>query len=291
MINSNWHTEQFEAHRTHLRSVAYRMLGNWSEAEDAVQESWFRLNRSEMDEIENIGGWLTTVVSRVCLDMLRSRKMRREESLETTEIERVIHREAKGDPEYEVLLADSIGLALLVVLDNLSPYERVAFVLHDIFAVPYSEIAPIVGRSEAAARQMASRARRRIQGAKITSQTDLFMQKKLVDSFLAAARSGDLDALLKLLDPGVVLQSDRKNTPNEVHGTHDVAEQLMWGRAKAARPALINGEVGVVVSPGGKLLLVLSFSYADGKIVRVDVISDPARIKKLNLVMLNEKQA
>ena len=291
MTDSNWLTDQFEAHRAHLRSVACRILGNWSEAEDAVQESWFRLNRSEADSIENIGGWLTTVVSRVCLDMLRSRKARREETMEANEIGKTIDREAGGDPEHEALLSDSIGLALLVVLGTLSPDERVAFVLHDIFAIPYAEIASIVGRSEAAARQMASRARRRVQGAKTSSNTDLSIQKKLVDSFLAAARNGDLEALLKVLDPGVVLRNDREDAPTEIRGTHAVAEQLMWGRAKAALPALIDGEVGVVVSPGGQLLLVMALSYADGKIVGIDVISNPARMKKLNLVTLSDSQA
>lgn len=288
MTDSNWLADRFEAHRAHLRSVAYRMLGNWSEAEDAVQESWFRLNRSDTETIDNIGGWLTTVVSRVCLDMLRSRRARREESMEAYDLGKITDREADADPEQEAILADSIGLALLVVLGTLSPDERVAFVLHDIFAVPYAEITPILGCSEAAARQMASRARRRVQGAKASSRTDLSIQRKLVDSFLAAARSGDLDALLKVLDPGVVLRNDRENAPREVRGTHAVAEQLMWGRAKAARPALINGEVGVVIAPGGQLLLVLDLAYADGKIVGIDVISDPARMKRLDLVTLSE---
>lgn len=287
MTDTNWLTDQFEAKRSHLRSVAYRMLGSWSEADDAVQESWFRLNRSDMDAIANIGGWLTTVVSRVCLDMLRSRKARREHPMEADELGKALDREA-GNPEQELLVADSIGLALLVVLGTLKPDERVAFVLHDIFALPYAEIAPIVGCSEAAARQMASRARRRVQGAKTSSKTDLSTQRRLVDSFLAAARSGDLDALLQVLDPGIVLRSDRDNAPGEVRGTHAVAEQLMWGRAKAARPALVNGEVGVVIAPGGQLLLVLSLAYAEGKIVGVDVISDTARIQELDLVALSE---
>lgn len=288
MNDANWLTDQFEAHRAHLRSVAYRMLGNWSEAEDAVQESWFRLNRSDTDAIANIGGWLTTVVSRVCLDMLRSRKARREDSMEAYDFGKATDREAGGDPEKEAILADSIGLALLVVLGTLNPDERVAFVLHDIFAVPYAEIASIVGCSEAAARQMASRARRRVQGAKTSSKTDLSLQRKLVDSFLAAARSGDLDALLQVLDPGVVLRNDRVSVPQEVRGTRAVAEQLMWGRAKAAKPALVNGEVGVVIAPGGQLLLVLDLAYADGKIVGIDVISDPARMQELDLVALSE---
>jgi len=288
MNDAYWITDQFEAHRAHLRSVAYRMLGNWNEADDAVQESWLRLSRSDANGIENIGGWLTTVVSRVCLDMLRSRKSRREESMEAHDVEQSRDDEAGGDPEREAILADSIGIALLVVLGTLNPEERIAFVLHDIFAVPYAEIAPIVGRSETATRQLASRARRRIQGAKASSGTDIGVQRSLVDSFLAAARKGDFDALLSVLDPRVVLRSDLKNAPNEVRGVRAVAEQLMGGGARAARPALVNGDVGVVVSPGGQLLLVLVLSYENGKIVGVDVVSEASRVKELELVTLGE---
>lgn len=288
MNDAYWLTEQFEAHRSHLRSVAYRVLGNWNEAEDAVQESWLRLSRSDAAGIENIGGWLTTVVSRVCLDMLRSRKARREESMEAWDAGQTIDPESGGDPEREAILADSVGIALLVVLGTLNPEERIAFVLHDIFAVPYAEIAPIVGRTEIAARQLASRARRRVQGARASTGTDLGTQRALVDSFLAAARSGDFEALLSVLDPGAVLRSDRENAEGEVRGARAVAEQLMGGRAKAAHPALVNGEVGVAVSPGGQLLLVLALSYANGKIVGVDVISEAARLEKLDLVALDE---
>lgn len=288
MNDAYWLTEQFEAHRSHLRSVAYRVLGNWNEAEDAVQESWLRLSRSDAAGIENIGGWLTTVVSRVCLDMLRSRKARREESMEAWDAGQTIDPESGGDPEREAILADSVGIALLVVLGTLNPEERIAFVLHDIFAVPYAEIAPIVGRTEIAARQLASRARRRVQGARASAGTDLGTQRALVDSFLAAARSGDFEALLSVLDPGAVLRSDRENAEGEVQGARAVAEQLMGGRAKAAHPALVNGEVGVAVSPGGQLLLVLALSYANGKIVGVDVISEAARLEELDLVALDE---
>ncbi|MBB6690371.1 sigma-70 family RNA polymerase sigma factor [Cohnella xylanilytica] len=288
MNDAYWLTEQFEAHRSHLRSVAYRVLGNWNEAEDAVQESWLRLSRSDAAGIENIGGWLTTVVSRVCLDMLRSRKARREESMEAWDAGQTIDPESGGDPEREAILADSVGIALLVVLGTLNPEERIAFVLHDIFAVPYAEIGPIVGRTEIAARQLASRARRRVQGARASAGTDLGAQRALVDSFLAAARSGDFEALLSVLDPGAVLRSDRENAEGEVRGARAVAEQLMGGRAKAAHPALVNGEVGVAVSPGGQLLLVLALSYANGKIVGVDVISEAARLEELDLVALDE---
>lgn len=210
--------------------------------------------------------------------------------MEANEIGKALNREAGDNPENEALLADSIGLALLVVLGTLSPDERVAFVLHDIFAVPFAEIASIVGRSDAATRQMATRARRRLQSANTSSKTDLSIQRELVVSFLAAARSGDLDALVKVLDPGVVLRDDRENTPNEIRGTHAVAEQLMSKRAKAAQPALINGEVGVVVSPGGRLHLILTLTYANGKIIGVDVISNPAHMKEIDWVTLNEEQ-
>jgi RNA polymerase sigma-70 factor (ECF subfamily) len=292
MGENNGLADQFEANRAHLRAVAYRMLGSLSEADDAVQESWFRLSRSDMSGVENIGGWLTTVVSRVCLDILRSRKARREESMEAYATERAMDREAGGDPEHEALLADSVGLALQVVLDTLNPDERIAFVLHDIFAVSYAEIAPIVGRSEAAARQLASRARRRIQGAKASPGADFGVQRALVDSFLAAARTGDFDALLAVLDPDVVLRYDRatgyENASNEVRGARAVAKQVMWGRARAARPTLVNGDVGVVVAPRGQLLLVLVLAFAHGKIAGIDVVSDPAHVEQLDLAVLSE---
>jgi len=291
MDEHNWLAEQFEASRAHLQAVAYRMLGSLSEADDAVQESWFRLSRSDMSGVENIGGWLTTVVSRVCLDMLRSRKARREESIEAYATKQVMDREAGGDPEHEALLADSVGLALLVVLGNLNPVERITFVLHDIFAVPFVEIAPIVGRTEAAARQLASRARRRVQGAETSPGADLSVQRALVDSFLAAARTGDFDALLAVLDPDVVLRDDRaavsKDASSEVRGARAVAKKVMFGRAQAARPALVNGAVGIVVAPRGRLLLVLVLTFAHGKIVGIDQVADPTRVQQLDLAVLS----
>lgn len=292
MNEQDWLVEQFESNRAHLRAVAYRLLGSLSEADDAVQECWFRFSRSDRSGIDNIGGWLTTVVSRLCLDMLRLRKARREESLEAYAAEKVVDRAAGGDPEQEALLADSVGLALLVVLGTLNPVERIAFVMHDIFAVPFEEIAPIVGRSEAAARQLASRARRRVHGAGASSGTDLQVQRALVDSFLAAARTGNFDALLEVLDPNVVLRNDQAAVSNdasgEVRGSRDVAKLLMFGRAQAARPALVDGSIGVVVAPRGRLLLVLALTYEHGKIVRIDQVSDPARLQQLELSVLSE---
>lgn len=279
-------SEQFESHRSHLRAVAYRILGNWDEADDAVQECWLRLSRSGGSEISNLAGWLTTVVSRVCLDMLRSRKMRREEPMEALHIGILPDTVTEGNPEQDAILMDSIGIALLVLLDALNPEERIAFVLHDVFSLPYAEIARIVGRSEPAARQLASRARRRIKGAQASSETSLDVQWRLVDSFLAAARKGDFEALLGILDPRVVLRNDRKGASEEIKGTREVAEQLMGGRAAAARTALVNGKVGVEVSPGGTLLLVLEFTYANEKIAGVEVISDASRFPALNLVRL-----
>lgn len=291
MDDHNWLTEQFEANRSHLKAVAYRMLGSLSSAEDAVQESWLRLNRSDMSEIENIRGWLTTVVSRVCLDMLRSRKARLEKSIEAYETEQVNDHEAGGNPEYEVMMADSVGLALLVVLDTLKPVERITFVLHDIFAVPFTEIAHVVGRSEPATRKLASRARRRVQGAKSSSGADLSIQRALVDSFLAAARSGDFNALLEVLDPDVVLRHDRQDasehSSSAVHGAQSVAKELMKGRAKAAHPALVNRAIGIIVAPRGRLLLVLVFAYANEKIIGVDVVTDSTHVQQLDLTVLS----
>lgn len=284
-----WLAEQFEASRTRLQAVAYRMLGSLSEADDAVQEAWFRLSRSNMSEVENFGGWLTTVVSRVCLDMLRSRKARREESIEAYVTDQVMARESGGDPEHEALLADSVGLALLVVLNKLNPVERITFVLHDIFAVPFVEIAPIVGRSETAARQLASRARRRVQGAETSPGADLSAHRALVDSFLAAARTGDFDALLAVLDPDIVLRNDRSavsgDASSEVRGARAVAKMVMHHRAQAARPALINGDFGIVVAPRGSLLFALVLSFAKGKIVGIDQVADPARLQQLDLAV------
>jgi RNA polymerase sigma factor (sigma-70 family) len=284
--------EQFEENRTHLRAVAYRMLGSVSEADDAVQEAWLRLSRSDTSGVENLGGWLTTVVARVCLDMLRSRRSRREEPLGARFSDPVVGRQGGIDPEHEALLSDSVGLALLVVLETLSPAERLAFVLHDMFSVPFEEIAPIVGRSPAATRQLASRARRRVRGAATVPDPDLVRQREVVDAFLAAARGGDFDALAEVLDPDVVLRADggvlRPGLSREVRGAPAVAERAFKGRARAARPALVNGAVGVVVAPRGRLLLVLGFTIRGGKIVEIDAIADPDRLRQLDLALLDD---
>jgi RNA polymerase sigma factor (sigma-70 family) len=278
--HDDWLAERFEDHRTHLRAVAYRMLGSINEADDAVQETWLRLSRSDTNGVENLGGWLTTVVGRVCLDMLRSRRSSREVPLGVQVPDRIVSHGDGIDPEREVLLADSVGLALLVVLDTLNPAERLAFVLHDMFGVTFEEIAPIVGRSPSAARQLASRARRRVQGATNVADTDLTRQREVVDAFLAAARGGDLDALVAVLDPDVVLRADLSAVhavgSREVRGGPDVARKAVKGRARAARPALVNGAVGVVVAPRGRLLMVLGFTIRGQKIVEIDAIADPA---------------
>ncbi|MEP7188601.1 MAG: sigma-70 family RNA polymerase sigma factor [Roseiflexaceae bacterium] len=290
MDEHDWLAEQFETKRTHLRAVAYRMLGSLSEAEDAVQESWLRLSRADTSGVENLGGWLTTVVARVCLDMLRSRNSRREEPLDAHVPEQNMNPDHASDPEYEALLADSVGLALLVVLDTLAPAERLAFVLHDIFAVPFVEIAPIVGRSPTATRQLASRARRRVRGAATVSDTDLTRQREVVDAFLAASRAGDFEALLTVLDPNVVFRFDRTAVPesasNEVHGAAAVAKQFV-GRARLAKPALVNGVVGIIVAPRGKLFMVLGLTITSGKIVAIDVIADPERLRQIDLAILD----
>jgi RNA polymerase sigma factor (sigma-70 family) len=291
MDEHEWLAGRFEEHRTHLRAVAYRMLGSVSEADDAVQETWLRLSRSDTSEVENLGGWLTTVLARVCLDMLRSRKSRREESLGARVPEPIAGRADGADPEQEALLSDSVGLALLVVLETLTPAERLAFVLHDMFAVPFDEIAPIVGRSPDAARQLASRARRRVRGADTSYEPDHTRQREVVDAFLAAARDGDFDALVAVLDPDVVLRSDRAalpaGVPREVHGAPAVARRALVGRARAARPALVDGAVGVVVAPRGRLLMVLDFKIRDGKIVEIDAVADPERLNQLDLSLLD----
>ena len=283
--------DQFEAHRAHLRGVAYRMLGSLNEADDAVQEAWLRLSRSDSSAVENLGGWLTTVVARVSLDMLRSRKSRREESLAAHASGPIASGPDGSDPEHEALLADSVGLALLVVLETLAPAERLAFVLHDMFAVPFDEIAPIVGRSPSAARQLASRARRRVQGTDIAANADITQQRDVVDAFLKAARGGDFDALLAVLDPDVVLRSDRAAVPSEalleIRGAEAVAGRAVKGGARAAQPALVDGAVGVVVAPRGRLMMVLNFTIASGKIVAIDAIADPARLDQFELAVLD----
>ncbi|MET3292421.1 UNVERIFIED_CONTAM: RNA polymerase sigma factor (sigma-70 family) [Brevibacillus sp. OAP136] len=290
MSDNKWLVEQFESYRNHLQAVAYRMLGSLSEADDAVQEAWIRLSRSDTSGVENMGGWLTTIVSRVCLDMLRSRKSRHEEPMMESVPEPATSRHDGSDPEHEALLADSVGLAMLVVLGRLNPAERIAFVLHDIFALSFTEIAPIVGRNEAAARQLASRARRRVQGKDLAVDAGEVMQKReLVDAFLAASRTGDFDKLLSVLDPNVVLRNDIAFAPvsavPEVHGSQSVAKQFA-GRAQGARSVLVNGSVGVLVAPRGKMLFVLEFTIADGKITEIGMIADQTRLSELDLAIL-----
>ncbi|KUJ66596.1 RNA polymerase subunit sigma-70 [Streptomyces albus subsp. albus] len=289
---------RFEEHRTHLRAVAYRMLGSLSEADDAVQEAWLRLDRSDTSEVANLGGWLTTVVGRVCLDMLRSRNTRAEQPLEAQVRvpDPIISREEGVDPEQQALLADSVGLALLVVLETLSPAERLAFVLHDMFAVPFDEIAPMVDRTPTAARQLASRARRRVQGAAPAPDRDLSRQRAVVQAFQSAARGGDFEALLALLDPDVVLRADSgalvtgARASKVIRGAEAVAAQaLSFQRfADAGTMALVNGAAGVVSAPAGKPMAVLGFTITDGKIVAIDILADPERLSRLDLTVLED---
>jgi RNA polymerase sigma factor (sigma-70 family) len=287
----NYLTEQFETHRTHLRAVAHRMLGSLSEADDAVQEAWLRLNRSDAGGVENLGRWLTTVVARVSLDMLRSRTSRREEPMGAHLPEPIVSPTDGTDPEHEVLLADSLGIALLVVLETLAPAERLAFVLHDMFAVPFDEIAPILGRSSNAAKQLASRARRRVQGAATAPDADLTRQREVVDAFLAASRDGDFGALLALLDPDVVLRADRAavlaGASEEVRGAPAVAETFA-GRARSAQLVLINGAAGALWAQGGQPRIVFGFTIARGKILAIDLLADPDRLQELVLQVLDE---
>jgi len=291
-VNENdWLAAPFEENRPHLRAVAYRMLGSLTEADDAVQEAWLRLSRSDTGAIENLGGWLTTAVARACLDMLRSRTARREEPLGLSEPDPMVSHGNGADPEHEALLADSVGLALLVVLETLSPAERLAFVLHDMFAVPFDEIAPIVGRSPAAARQLASRARRRVQGATTVPEADPTRQREVVTAFLAASRGGDFDALLALLDPDVVLRADdeavRVGASREVRGATAVARTFA-GRARVAQPALVNGAAGAVWVHGGRPRVVFGFTITGGRIVGIELIADPERLRQLELAILDD---
>lgn len=283
-------TEQFEANRAHLRRVAYRMLGSMTEAEDAVQEVWLRLNRSETDDVGNLGGWLTTVVARICLDMLRSRKSRREEQLSPQTPEPVVARESGGDPEHDVVMADSVGAALLVVLEKLAPAERLAFVLHDMFGVSFDEIAPIVDRTPEAARQLASRARRRVQGTESTPERNLARQREVVSAFLAASRGGHFNALLTMLDPDVVFRADnaavKLGSLAEIRGAEAVANTFK-GRAQGAVPALVDGAVAVAVAIGGRLHVVLGLTIVDGRITGIEAIADPARLESFDVVMLD----
>lgn len=286
MTEKNWLAESFEANRARLRAVAYRMLGSAAEADDAVQEAWLRLSRSDTSAVANLGGWLTTVVARICLDTLRSRKSRREEPMGPHVPEPAVSADAT---EGETLLADSVGLALLVVLDRLTPAERVAFVLHDMFDLPFDEIAPIVGRTPTATRQLASRARRRVQGAPVASEADLARQREVVDAFLTASRNGDFEALLAVLDPDVVFRSDaiavRMGGQAEIRGAAAVANAFK-GRAQAAKPALVNGTVGLAVAFGGQLRIVVSLTFANDKIAGIEAIADPEHLGRLDLVAL-----
>jgi RNA polymerase sigma factor (sigma-70 family) len=288
MDEREWLAEQFEERRTRLRAVAYRMLGSLSEADDAVQEAWLRLSRTDAGEVENLDGWLTTVVARVSLNMLRSRKTRREEPIGVRMPDPIVDRTDGTDPEHEALLADSVGLALLVVLETLSPPERLAFVLHDMFAVPFDEIAPIVDRSPDAARQLASRARRRVQGENPVPDADLDTQRKVVDAYLAAARGGDFDALLAVLDPDVVVRADRG--PREVRGAEAVARQAL-GYAQMGlviKVALVNGALGAVTTRDGELFSVAGITVRGGKIVELDFLADPERLAQLDLAVLDD---
>ena len=281
-------THPFEEHREHLRAVAYRMLGSLTEADDAVQEAWLRLDRTDVSDVRNMRGWLTTVVARICLDMLRARSARQEESLD--EAPAVAAPDAV-DPEAEAVLADSIGVALLVILQTLSPAERLAFVLHDMFDLPYAEIAPIVGRTENSAAQLAARARRRVRGRTPDPATDLISQRRLVDAFLAAARDGDFDALLSVLDEDVVLRVDAAaaGTARIIRGAHAVAAgaRAFSANARFAEPALVDGAVGIVVAPKGKLALVLRFGVAGEKITEIDIAADPQRLGGFELALLD----
>ena len=288
-MNENSLAELFEAKREHLRGVAYRMLGSLSEADDAVQETWVRLGRSDADEIGNLGGWLTTVTARICLDMLRARKSRREDPLDIRVPDPIVERDDGSDPEKEALLADSVGLALLVVLETLDPAERLAFVLHDMFALPYDEIAPLVGRSTEAARQLASRARRRVQGTSPTIETDRAQQRKVVDAFMAASRDGDFDALVAVLDPDVVLRVDYGlNGPfpsKIVHGAENVAgNALMFSQyAPTAVRALVNGGIGIYNAPAGGPMSIAGLTIANGLIIEMDILADPERLAAIEL--------
>jgi RNA polymerase sigma factor (sigma-70 family) len=292
MNERDYLAERFEEHRTHLRAVAYRMLGSLSEVDDAVQEAWLRLSRADTTGIDSLGGWLTTVVARVCLDMLRSRQSRREEPFTPDAPEPVATGTRGSSPEHEALLADSVGLALLVVLDRLTPAERLAFVLHDMFAVPFEEIAPIVGRSAEATRQLASRARRRVRGGATASAPDLVRQREVVDAFLAALRGGDFEGLLTVLDPDLVVRTDLaapSGAPAEVRGAAVWAKQAVaFGQlARLVRPALVNGAIGVVMAPRGRLSRALTFTIANGKITEIEVIGDPARLGELDVSIVD----
>jgi RNA polymerase sigma factor (sigma-70 family) len=294
--SSEWLADRFEEQRAHLRSVAYRMLGSLSEADDAVQDTWLRVSRAGASEVENLSGWLTTIVARVCLNMLRARNVRREQSLDGHIPDPLISPDLLSQPEEEALLADSVSVALLVVLDTLSPAERLTFVLHDMFELPFEEIAPMVGRSPQAARQLASRARRRVKGAEIAApDPDLARQREVVDAFFQAARGGDFDALVAVLDPDVILRSDfgarRPDAPKVLHGAAAVANQALIGALPGAElhPVLINGTAGVVITVRGRPFAVMGFTVAQDKIVEIDAIADPARVETIAAAVLNDE--
>ena len=299
MDESEWLADRFEEHRARLRAVAYRMLGSLTEADDAVQDAWLRLSRAGAGEVNNLGGWLTTVVARVCLNMLRTRNRRREQSLEVRVPDAVVSPDGELQPEEEALLADSVGLALLVVLDTLAPAERLAFVLHDMFDLPFEEIAPMVGRTPAAARQLASRARRRVKGADVPApDPDLARQRQVVDAFFLAARGGDFDALVAVLDPDVVLRLDtgagRPAASMMIRGATAVARQALSGLTTALpavhlRPALVNGAAGVIVTARGRPMTVIGFTVANGKIAEIDAIADPDRVHRIVAAALNDE--
>jgi len=289
MDTHDWLAERFEAHRAHLRAVAYRILGSPADAEDAVQEAWLRLSRSDSSQVENLGGWLTTVVARVSLTMLQSRKTRREDPAGSHLPEEIAASTDGAGPEHQAVLADSVGLALLVVLDTLTPAERLVFVLHDMFAMPFEEIAPIVERTPAATRQLASRARRRVQGADTTQDTDLTRRREIVQAFLAASRNGDLGALVTMLDPDVVLRADqtvvRIGAEAETRGAQAVAARFS-GQARAAKLALIDGVAGLVWATGGRPRVVFSFTLSGEKITAIDLLGDPDLLGRLDVVTL-----
>jgi RNA polymerase sigma-70 factor (ECF subfamily) len=301
MDQKSWLTERFEENRPRLRGVAYRMLGSLSEAEDAVQEAWLRLNGIDAGSIENLSGWLTTVLSRVCLDMLRGRKLRREQSIDAQITEPRVVRGEGADPEGEALLADSVGVALLVVLDALTPAERLVFVLHDLFAIPFDEIGPIVGRSPVAAKQLASRARRRVRGSPKPSDAGRARQREVVEAFLRAVHGGDLEGLLAVLDPDAVVRidgaariafgaADAAATTRELRGASTWARQMIalsQGLGlRFVQPAVINGSVGVILAPRGKLSRALTFTFKNDKITQLDVIGDAARLRELDIAVL-----
>jgi RNA polymerase sigma factor (sigma-70 family) len=291
MDDHDWLAERFEEHRPHLRAVAYRMLGSAAEADDAVQEAWLRLSRAGAGGVDNLGGWLTTVVGRVSLDMLRSRRSRREDPLGERLPDELPGGPDGTDPEQAALVADAVGPALLVVLETLAPAERLAFVLHDLFAVPFDEIAAILGRSPAAARQLASRARRRVQGAPAAPGADRGRQRAVVEAFLAASRDGDFAALVALLDPEVVLRADpaavQAGAEGEVRGAAAVAGTFS-GRARFARPALVDGTVGAVWAPGGQPRVVFAFTADGDRITRIELLADPERLARLELATLDD---